>query len=156
MPPRSKRLSADAVPGESNLVIRNVTVLNKRTSLRMEPEMWDALGDVSAREGLTIHQVCNIVAEKKGGEASLTGALRVFLMSYFRAAATEDGHMRAGHGSGRLTALEELFNPVNARSGRRTRAVAAQSRAVAQIHERATAAAEAAASDPGSPPAPHG
>ena len=141
MPPRSKRLSADAVPGESNLVIRNVTVLNKRTSLRMEPEMWDALGDVSVREGMTIHQVCNIVAAKKGGEASLTGALRVFLMSYFRAAATEEGHVRAGHGVGRLTVLDGLFTPANASSGRRTRAVAAQSRAVAQIHERTTAAA---------------
>lgn len=141
MPPRSKRLSADAVPGESNLVIRNVTVLKKRTSLRMEPEMWDALGDVSVREGMTIHQVCNIVAQKKGGEASLTGALRVFLMSYFRAAATEDGHMRAGHGSGRLTVLEGLFGHSGDSGERQTRAAAAQSRTVTRIRDRATVAA---------------
>ena len=31
---------------------------------------------------------------------SLTAALRVFVMSYFRAAATEDGHHKAGHGVG--------------------------------------------------------
>lgn len=109
MPPRSKRLSADAAPGETNLVIRNVTVLGKRTSLRMEPQMWDALSDVCARERLTPHDICSMIAERKEPEASLTGAIRVFLLSYFRQAASEEGHARAGHGGGRLRRMEEIF-----------------------------------------------
>lgn len=109
LPPRSKRLSANAAPGESNLVIRNVTVLGKRTSLRMEPQMWDALIDVCERERLTAHDVCSRIADRKEPEASLTGAIRVFLLSYFRHAATEEGHLRAGHGNGRLLNLDEVF-----------------------------------------------
>jgi hypothetical protein len=36
---------------------------------------------------------------RKNDKTSLTAAIRVFLMLYFRAAATEEGHARAGHGS---------------------------------------------------------
>jgi hypothetical protein len=35
---------------------------------------------------------------RKAENTSLTAAIRVFLMLYFRSAATEDGHMEAGHG----------------------------------------------------------
>lgn len=100
MPPRSKRLSGDAAPGDSTLVIRNVTVLDQRTSIRMEPEMWDALLDVCRREGRTTHEICSEVARAKPNPASLTAAIRVFLLAYYRAAATDEGHSRAGHGKG--------------------------------------------------------
>jgi hypothetical protein len=32
-------------------------------------------------------------------ESSLTAAVRVFILAYFMAAATEEGHASAGHGS---------------------------------------------------------
>lgn len=101
MPPRSKRFSAEDLPeGSSTLVIRNVVVLGKRTSLRMEPEMWDALADVAAREGHNVHDICTRIVERKPAAASLTAAIRVFLVNYYRLAATEEGHARAGHGTG--------------------------------------------------------
>lgn len=101
MPPRSKRFSGDEVPdGSSTLVIRNVVVLGKRTSLRMEPEMWDALADVAAREGHNIHDICTSIVERKPPAASLTAAIRVFLVNYYRLAATDEGHAKAGHGQG--------------------------------------------------------
>lgn len=101
MPPRSKRFSGEDIPdGSSTLVIRNVTVLGKRTSLRMEPEMWDALGDVAARESHNIHDICTKIVERKPGPASLTAAIRVFLVNYYRIAATDEGHAKAGHGHG--------------------------------------------------------
>ncbi len=31
-------------------------------------------------------------------QSSLTAAIRVFLLSYYQAAATDEGHRRAGHG----------------------------------------------------------
>ncbi|MEE8123006.1 MAG: hypothetical protein V3T93_02770, partial [Alphaproteobacteria bacterium] len=34
--------------------------------------------------------------------SSLTAALRVFIMLYFRTAATEEGHAEAGHGNGAI------------------------------------------------------
>ena len=82
---------------DSTLVNRNVTVAGRRTSLRLEPAMWDALEDVARREGSTVHQICALVDARRR-ESSLTAAIRVFILGYYRAAATEDGHGNAGHG----------------------------------------------------------
>ena len=79
---------------------RNVTVAGRRTSLRMEPEMWDALQEVAEREGQSLHDLCTLVARRRGLH-SMTAAIRVHLLNYFRAAATEAGHRKAQHGKGR-------------------------------------------------------
>lgn len=84
---------------KSTLVSRNVTVLRKRTSVRLEPEMWHALKEIADRESCTIHDLCSLISLRKKSDTSLTAAIRVFLMMYFRAASTEEGHSRAGHGS---------------------------------------------------------
>jgi predicted DNA-binding ribbon-helix-helix protein len=84
----------------STLVSRNVTIGGHRTSCRLEPYMWDALYDVCARERVTIHTLCTRISERKDANTSLTAAIRVFALAYFRAAATEEGHLRASHGQG--------------------------------------------------------
>ncbi len=76
-----------------------MTVGNRRTSVRLEPEMWDSLKDIARREGCSIHDVCTLVNLRKNQQTSLTAAIRVFLMLYYRLAATEEGHRRAGHGN---------------------------------------------------------
>ena len=83
----------------SSLVSRNITVAGRRTSMRLEPEMWGALSEICWREGVSTHDVCSLVDSRRRA-SSLTAALRVFIMDYFRAASTEDGHVRAGHGCG--------------------------------------------------------
>lgn len=83
---------------KSSLVSRNVTILGRRTSIRLEPEMWKALTDIARREQCRIHDICSLVFLRKGENTSFTAAIRVFLMLYYRAAATEEGHNRAGHG----------------------------------------------------------
>jgi predicted DNA-binding ribbon-helix-helix protein len=84
----------------SSLVSRNVTIAGRRTSVRLEPEMWSALMDVCRRERASMHKICTAVADHKPADTSLTAAIRVFIMAYFRAAATEDGHVKAAHGQG--------------------------------------------------------
>jgi len=84
----------------STLVSRNVTIGGHRTSCRLEPFMWDALYDICARERMTIHMLCTRINERKDTNTSLTAAIRVFALAYFRAASTEDGHVRASHGHG--------------------------------------------------------
>jgi predicted DNA-binding ribbon-helix-helix protein len=79
------------------MIARNVTVGGNRTSLRMEPAMWDAVTEVIDREDTNIHDFCTKVARGRGA-ASMTAAIRVFALNYFRAAATEPGHRAAGHG----------------------------------------------------------
>lgn len=85
--------------GQSTLVSRNITVLGRRTSVRLEPEMWTALREIARRESCKIHDVCSLIQMRKNPDTSLTAAIRVFLMLYYRAASTEEGHTRAGHGS---------------------------------------------------------
>lgn len=82
----------------STLISRNIRVLKRRTSIRLEREMWRALRDIARRESCSIHDLCSLVYVRKTPNTSLTAAIRVFLMLYFRAAATEEGHAKAGHG----------------------------------------------------------
>jgi predicted DNA-binding ribbon-helix-helix protein len=84
---------------KTTLVSRNITVMGRRTSVRLEPEMWLALKEISARECCTIHDLCTLVSVRKNPHSSLTAAIRVFLMLYFRASSTEEGHTRSGHGN---------------------------------------------------------
>lgn len=81
-----------------------------RTSMRLEPSMWDALEDIGRREGLTVNRLCTQIKERieeqarrrginpEDADVTLTSAVRVFIASYYRRACTEDGHQRAGHG----------------------------------------------------------
>lgn len=80
-----------------SLLNRNVTISGRRTSMKLEPEMWDALDEICRREQITLHEVCSLVAERHRGN-NLTAAMRVFILGYFRVAATESGHSSAGHG----------------------------------------------------------
>lgn len=82
---------------KSSLINRNVRVCGHRTSLRLERSMWGALDEIGQREGLTIHEICTMIDARRT-ESTLTTAIRVFIISYFRVAATDIGHIRAGHG----------------------------------------------------------
>lgn len=84
----------------SSLVSRNVTIGTHRTSIRLEPDMWNGLREICRREHVSIHDIATVVSVLKPTNSSLTAAIRVFVMTYFRSAATEEGHSRAGHGPG--------------------------------------------------------
>lgn len=64
----------------STLVSRNVTVQKRRTSVRLEPEMWTALKEIAALENCTIHDICTLISVRKKENTSLTAAVRVFQM----------------------------------------------------------------------------
>lgn len=84
---------------KSTLVSKNITVLGHRTSVRLEPAMWKELKSIAKREKCSVNDLCSLICLKKAEKRSLAAAIRVFLMLYFRAAATEEGHGKAGHGS---------------------------------------------------------
>ena len=97
--PKVKSAAQSKIPVESisTLVNCNVCIDQRRTSLRLEPAMWDALDEICKREGLTRHQLCTRI-DRRTRASTLTAAVRVFVVGYFRAAATEDGHASIGHG----------------------------------------------------------
>ncbi len=72
-------------------------VNGKRTSVRLEPAMWDALVEIGRRDSRTVHEIFSEV-DRDRPESTLTASLRVHIMSYFREAATAEGHSQAGHG----------------------------------------------------------
>jgi predicted DNA-binding ribbon-helix-helix protein len=102
MPRHFTRSTGDYLPQppdelRSTLINRNVTVGNHRTSIRLEPAMWEALHQVCRREGKTLHELVTGI-ERERAQSSLTAAIRVYVMTYYMDAATDEGHRRAGHG----------------------------------------------------------
>ena len=70
----------------STLVNRNVTVAGHRTSIRLEATMWDALQQICREREKTLNALVTEIAAARV-ESSLTAAIRVYLVSYFRALA---------------------------------------------------------------------
>lgn len=113
----SKRRGPKAKPtvrqiGVAPLKSMNIMLDGHRTSMRLEPSIWTALEEIAGRERMTINDVCSRIKNRldeqnrrKGtatdsSDVTLTSAVRTFIVSYFRNAQTEDGHLRAGHGRG--------------------------------------------------------
>jgi predicted DNA-binding ribbon-helix-helix protein len=69
----------------STLVIRNIVVAGHRTSVRLEPAMWEALRDIGRRLGLTIHDLVTQI-DRDRTASSLTAAIRVYIVDFYRAA----------------------------------------------------------------------
>jgi predicted DNA-binding ribbon-helix-helix protein len=99
---------------QSALVMRNISVRGRRTSIRLEPQIWDTLAEICRREFCTPHDVCSYVAGRRPPHGSLASSLRVFVLSYFQTCATEDGHQRAGHGQGMFLAVQEELKQMRA------------------------------------------
>lgn len=78
-------LAPDQMP--TGLISKNVRIHRKRTSVRLEPQMWNALKEIATIENCTIHDLCTAVNDLKNPAMPFTAALRVFLMEYYRSAA---------------------------------------------------------------------
>jgi predicted DNA-binding ribbon-helix-helix protein len=98
--------------GRYALVIRNIKVQGRRTSIKLEPEIWDALAEICRREYCTTRDLCSYVAEH--GQGSLASSLRIFILDYFHASATEDGHRNAEHGQGMFLSERQLHLAIRA------------------------------------------
>ncbi len=66
--------------------------------MRLEPELWEALGEICARERQDLGRLVRQI-EAGGHSGGRTSAVRVFVLKYFRDAASGAGHEAAGHGA---------------------------------------------------------
>ena len=80
------------------LTSRVLIVQGRRTSARLEDEMWASFKDIAEGEGCSVHELASHIHSRKKSGQSFTSAIRVFVMLYYRDAATEAGHAKAGHG----------------------------------------------------------
>ncbi|MBP2291059.1 ribbon-helix-helix domain-containing protein [Azospirillum rugosum] len=80
------------------MISRNITVNGRRTSVRLEPEVWKAFEDVARIERTTVNALASKIDLVRGDE-SLTAAIRAYLFSRlhdaFRALQALSGAFRA-------------------------------------------------------------
>lgn len=82
----------------TSLVSHNLVISGRKTTVRLEDETWASFKDVAEREECSIDELASRIHSRKKRGQSFTSAIRVFVMLYYRDAATEAGHARAGHG----------------------------------------------------------
>ena len=90
--PRRSRRNQENAP--SSLVIHNVVVGGHRTSVRLEPVMWDALHDIARRLRVTMHDLVTDI-DRARTASSLTAAIRVYIVDFYRDAAVSAGQAQA-------------------------------------------------------------
>ncbi|HTZ34861.1 MAG TPA: ribbon-helix-helix domain-containing protein [Stellaceae bacterium] len=68
------------------LPIRNVVVAGRRTSVRLERVMWDALREIARHQGVALNELVTAI-DRHREASSLTAAIRVFIVDFYRSAA---------------------------------------------------------------------
>ncbi len=77
------------------LIGKNVIINGRRTSLRLEQALWDAVGDICDKEGLTLYELITLIDHGRD-KISRTSAVRTFIVTYLHNLATENGRLRKG------------------------------------------------------------
>ena len=90
--PRRPRRQHDS--SSSSLAIHNVVVAGRRTSVRLEPAMWDALQDIARRRQATVHDLVTDI-DRNRTTSGLTAAIRVYIVNFYREAALHAGQAEA-------------------------------------------------------------
>lgn len=103
-------LYADHLATDGLLTTRRLKLDGRAVALRIEQSYWGALDEICRREDMTAEDIIKNMALRLQHAASredppltsvaLANAIRVFIVGYFRQAATETGHQQAGHGRG--------------------------------------------------------
>jgi predicted DNA-binding ribbon-helix-helix protein len=73
-------------PSPSALTIRNIVVAGHRTSVRLEPLMWEALRDIARLQGVGLNDLVTEI-DRRRQASSLTAAIRVYIVGFYRSAA---------------------------------------------------------------------
>jgi predicted DNA-binding ribbon-helix-helix protein len=63
------------------LIPRNVWIGRRRTSVRLEPEIWDAVRRIAACQEVSVHVLISDI-ERGRGTSNLTTAVRAYVVRY--------------------------------------------------------------------------
>jgi predicted DNA-binding ribbon-helix-helix protein len=84
-----------AVGRVSSLAMYNVVVGRHRTTVRLEPAMWDALNDIARRRQVTVDALVTEI-DRRRAAPGLTAAIRAYIVGFYRdALAAGQERMRA-------------------------------------------------------------
>jgi predicted DNA-binding ribbon-helix-helix protein len=59
-----------------------------RTSIRMEPPLWEALREIAAFEGLSISKLVAGINQRRDPRENLSSAVRVYIVEFYRSRVT--------------------------------------------------------------------
>ena len=65
-------------------VKRSVTIAKHRTSVSLEQEFWNGMGDVARARGLSLNKLIAENDADRDPEQGLSSALRVFVLEWFQ------------------------------------------------------------------------
>lgn len=60
----------------------NIFVNDKKTSVTLEPLVWELFNGIAAEQKCHVNDLCSFIGERKHPKASLASAIRVFIMAY--------------------------------------------------------------------------
>lgn len=67
----------------AQMITRNIVIDERRTTIRLEAAIWEALDDICVRERRTRHEICTII-EKSRRVPNRAQAVRATVINYFR------------------------------------------------------------------------
>ena len=62
---------------------RFIRIGTRRTSVRLEDSLWQALRDIAAAEGIDVHTLCTHLHASRG-PGTYTSTLRIFIVDWMR------------------------------------------------------------------------
>ena len=65
------------------MILKNVIVNGRRTSMRLEKEVWNALPDSCKEQNISLNTLCSQI-EKSKNKRGLSSAMRVYVFIYYR------------------------------------------------------------------------
>jgi predicted DNA-binding ribbon-helix-helix protein len=82
------RRSTGSPSPSSTLTIHNIVVAGHRTSVRLEPLMWDSLRDIARRRSIGLNELVTEIDGRREA-SSLTAAIRVYIVGFYRSTSIE-------------------------------------------------------------------
>jgi predicted DNA-binding ribbon-helix-helix protein len=64
----------------------SLTLHGHRTSISLEPEFWDAFRQIASDRSVPLNQLAAQIDDARTGDAGLASAIRVFVLTHYRAA----------------------------------------------------------------------
>ena len=71
-----------------SLPSQTIRVNGRRTGIRLEPTIWEALCDIAASQQREVEELVKEIARTRGSR-SLSAVIRVYVVAFYRAAAAD-------------------------------------------------------------------
>ncbi len=73
----------------ARMLTRNVVIHDKRTTIRLESAVWEALDELCMRERINRHELCTRIETRRRG-VNRAQAVRAAVVNYYRLALKSD------------------------------------------------------------------